>query len=172
MIRILGCCMILGGSLGLGFWYSSQWNGRLRILRDMIHILELLGGEVRYGRAALPECCSHISRYLPEPFGEAFSAVGRRMEENTGVSFPQVFREEMEKAFAGLPLQEEDRENFLLFALQTGFSDGQMQLRAIERSAELLQCTEEKLKRENAEKSRMAVGLGAMGGLLMVIVLW
>ena len=47
-----------------------------------------------------------------------------------------------------------------------------MQLRVIEQSTELLESTVEKLEKENAEKCRMAVGLGAMGGLLLILVLW
>lgn len=94
------------------------------------------------------------------------------MERNTGMSFGEVFREEMAAVLSDLPLQEEDRENFLLFCDQTGFADGQMQLRAIEQSAERLRATEEKLVQENAEKGRMAVGLGAMGGLALILALW
>ena len=45
-----------------------------------------------------------------------------------------------------------------------------MQLRAIEQSAQLLGATRERLEREHGEKSRMAVGLGAMGGLLLILV--
>lgn len=134
--------------------------------------MELLSGEVRYGRAALPECCSRAARYLEEPFREAFLRISGRMDENTGVSFGDVFREELEEALGSLPLQEEDRESFLRFAAQTGFADGQMQLRAIEQSVQLLRATEEKVVSENAEKCRMAVGLGAMGGLLLILVLW
>ncbi len=37
---------------------------------------------------------------------------------------------------------------------------------------EQLAATEEQLVRENEEKCRMAVGLGAMGGLLLILVLW
>ena len=87
-----------------------------------------------------------------------------------GASFGEVFREELGKALADLPLQETDREDFLRFAGQTGFSDSQMQLRAIEQSAQLLGATRERLEREHGEKSRMAVGLGAMGGLLLILV--
>ncbi len=88
-----------------------------------------------------------------------------------GVSFGEVFREEMEKTLSTLPLKESDREDFLAFTWQTGFMDSQMQLRAIEQSIELLRLTGEKLQQENAEKSRMAVGLGAMGGLLLILIL-
>lgn len=172
VIRILGGCMIFSGCLGLGIWYRQQFGARIGALRSLEHILELLASEVRYGRATLPECCSHLAGGLQAPFGEAFAEVGRRMEENLGASFGEVFREEVGKALRGLPLQESDREDFLGFAHQTGFSDCEMQLRAMERSAELLRATRERLEREHAEKCRMAVGLGAMGGLLLILVLW
>lgn len=172
MIKLLGGCLVFAGCLGLGLWYRYQFGARIKALRSLEHMLELLASEVRYGRATLPECCSHIAGGLDLDFEEAFREVGRRMEENMGTSFGEVFREEMEKALGGLPLQEADRENFLRFAARTGFSDSQMQLREIEQSAELLRNTRERLERENTEKCRMAVGLGAMGGLLLILVLW
>lgn len=172
MIRILGGCMIFSGCLGLGLWYRHQFGSRIKALRGLEHILELLASQVRYGRAALPECCSHIAAGLPPDFQKAFLEVGRRMEENTGASFGEVFGEEMEKVLDILPLTEEDREHFLSFASRTGYSDSQMQLREIEQSAELLRDTRKSLEKENAEKCRMAVGLGAMGGMLLILVFW
>lgn len=172
MFRILGGGMIFSGCLGLGLWYRALFRGRIRTLRGLKDILELLAGEVRYGRATLPECCGRVARYLSCPFDRAFREVWRRMEENRGVSFGEVFREEMGAAFEGLPLQAEDKENFLHFTSQTGFADGQMQLRAIEQSLERLCAIQEGLERESVGKSRMAVGLGAMGGLLILLVLF
>ena len=114
----------------------------------------------------------HISRYLAPPFDRAFREIGSRMEENTGVSFGEVFREETDGILGDLPLKEQDRENFLKFTQQTGFADSQMQLRSLEQGMEQLAATQERLARENEEKCRMAVGLGAMGGLLLILVLW
>ncbi len=172
MIKILGGCMIFSGCLGLGLWYRQQFGARIEALRSLERILELLASEVRYGRAALPECCSHIAGGLAPEFEAAFLEVGRRMEENLGASFGEIFREEMESVLALLPLQEEDREHFLGFASRTGYSDSQMQLREIEQGAELLRDTRKSLEGENAEKGRMALGLGAMGGLMLILVLW
>lgn len=171
MVKVLGCCMIFGGCLGMGMWYRSQMNERLRALRSLRNILELLAGEVRYGRDTLPECCSHIARYLPAPYDGAFRKIEDRMTENTGISFGEVFREEMGSVLKELPLKDGDRGCFLDFTRQAGFADSQMQLRAIEQGMERLGVTEERLEKENEEKSRMAVGLGAMGGLLLILVL-
>lgn len=71
-----------------------------------------------------------------------------------------------------LPLRREDREAFLQFVSENGYTDGQMQLLAIQRSRDILKNTIERLERENTEKCRMAVGLGAMSGLLLILVLW
>lgn len=172
MIKLLGSGMIFAGCFGLGMWYRAQFLGRIKAVRELEHILELLISEVRYGRATLPECCSHIAKYLEEPFGTAFRNVGERMEENAGASFGEVYREEMRPRLKQFPLKSEDEEAFLRFAGQTGYMDGQMQQRALEQSVELLRGTREKLEKENAEKCRMAVGLGAMSGLLLILVLW
>ena len=171
MMKLLGACMILWGCFGLGLWYRAQFVGRIKALRSMIAALELLMGEVRYGHATLPECCLHVARYLENPLSLAFEKAGRRMEENMGLSFGEVFEEEI-KGLDMLPVKAEDKEVFMRFAMQTGFADSQMQIRILEQSRDMLRSTEEKLESENAEKCRLAVGLGAMSGLLLLLVLW
>lgn len=160
------------GCLGLGFWYREQFSGRIRALRMLGNILELLSSQVRYGRATLPECCRHVAAQIDPPFERAFRGVAEKMLENTGASFAAVFREQMEGPLKELPLTGEDCETFLQFASETGYLDSQMQLRAMEQSRELMSGTVERLEKENADKGRMAVGLGAMGGLLLILVLW
>lgn len=71
-----------------------------------------------------------------------------------------------------LPLQQEDKEAFLQFIPENGYTDGQMQLVSIQRSRTLLEGTMEKLERENGEKCRLALGLGAMSGMLLILILW
>ena len=172
MLRGIGGSMILIGCLGLGLWYKKQLTGRVRNLRLLEHILELLASEVRFGRATLPECCEHVSAQVSEPFSEALGQVAERMLENDGVTFDAVFRECMEETLRSMPLKPQDRENFYAFLSTIGYADRQMQLRAMEHGCELMAGTIEKLERDNAEKCRMAIGLGAMGGLLLILVLW
>ena len=137
----------------------------------LCRILSLLCSEIRYGRGTLPECCEHVAGRLSGSCGAAFRTIADRMGENTGESFAQVFRECTEAALKEMPLKEEDREEFLRFVSVGGFVDGQMQLGLIEQSMEQLETRAASLERENEEKCRMAVGLGAMGGLLIILVL-
>ena len=73
---------------------------------------------------------------------------------------------------AQLPLKREDKEAFLKFIPENGYMDSQMQLLSIQRSRNLLENTIESLEGENIEKCRLAVGLGAMSGMLLVLILW
>lgn len=172
MLRLAGACMILGGSFGLGLWYRRQFTGRVRALRELCAALGLFGSEIRYGRRTLPECCGHVADRVSGPLGGAFRQVAERMGENTGMSFARVFRECMEEPLREMPLKEEDREEYLRFVSAGTFGDGQMQLELIGQSREQMESRAAALEQENAEKCRMAVGLGAMGGLLIILVLY
>lgn len=171
MIRLLGGIMIVTGCLGMGLWYRDHFIGRLETLRDLQRIQEMLISEIRYGKSTLPECCNQISGRLAEPYSSCFRCIYDRMRENTGVVFGQMFQEEMKACLNGLPLTEEDKNHFLSLFSENGFEDESMQIRTIEQSKELLQHTITGLEQENTEKCRMAVGLGAMSGLLLLIVL-
>ena len=172
MLRGIGGIMIFAGCLGLGLWHRSQLTGRVSSLRLLGHLLELLTSEIRYGRATLPECCRHAAAQMPKPFADAMRQVEERMRENTGATFAEVFRECLSGPLKDLPLKTEDRVAFFHFLSESGFMDRQMQMRIMEQSCELMADTVKILERENAEKCRMAVGLGAMGGLLLILVLW
>ncbi len=162
--------MIVGGCLGLGLWYREQFIGRIRSLRMLVSIMELLMSEIRYGKATLPECCLHLSRRLAEPYSDALREIYEDMD-NGGVSFQEVFCRKMEVCMEGLPLKREDKEMFLQPFHGQGFQDGAMQLKSLEQVSLQLSGHLEMQEHEQREKCRMAVGLGAMGGLLLVIVL-
>lgn len=93
------------------------------------------------------------------------------MQENTGEKFEVIFGEVFRQCFLKLPIAEPDKAQFLQFVSTDSFNEERMQLCAIEQSEDHLRHRAEELEKENAEKCRMAVGLGAMSGLLLVIVL-
>lgn len=172
MFRGVGSVLILAGCLGLGFLSREKMNGRICALQQLMDILELFESEVRYGRSILPECCGRIGKQIRGAIGEALADVAEKCRENTGDSFAAIFCEDVGKQLEEMPLKPEDRNIFFQFISPTGFTDGQMQLRAMEQSVERLGKTKEKLERENSEKGRIAVGLGAMSGLLLILILW
>lgn len=147
-----------------------MWE-RLKILQDLILLQELFVSEIRYGQCTLPECCLRVADRTKPYLKEALHTVYQDFLENTGKNFEQIFRNQMEQSLLLTSLKEEDRRTFLSMVSDSGFADEAMQIRTIEISREELQKTVQCLERELSEKSKMAVGLGAMGGLLIVLVL-
>lgn len=113
-----------------------------------------------------------MQRQLQEPFRSCFERLNLKLEEANGESCGKLFREILEEGMEQLPLQHADKEAFLRFIPENGYMDSQMQLLSIQRSRNLLENTIESLDRENAEKCRLAVGLGAMSGMLLILILW
>ncbi len=169
---MIAALLIMMGCMGISRRYAANYRGRIRKLAELEHILELLSGEVRYGNATLPEACTHISAHVPGSIGTAFQRVEHRMKGCGGCSFEEVFRQECMHVLEDGDYLAEDRDTFMEFASQTGFSDCQMQLQVIERSRRKLEGTRQHLIEEASNKNKMATSFGVMSGLLLVIILW
>lgn len=163
--------MIVCGCLGLGIWYRQQFMGRLHRIRELIAILEQWSSEVRYNRSTLPECCLRIGNCREDRLGRICKEVYEEYITSEGRGFLEMAEESFRKKLNTLPLKKEDIDRFLLFTGREGYPDEAMQIRAIELAKQELERTAEMQQREISQKCRLSVGLGAMSGLLIVILL-
>ena len=163
--------MIFCGCLGLGLWYREQFLGRLHMTKELIGILDQWISEIRYNRATLPECCRQIGRQRRDSLGEICTQVYREYTEAGGCGFLEISGDSFRRQLQALPLKKEEIEQFLLFAGQEGYSDEMMQIQALERSRQELERTAMTQQQEIRQKSRLAVGLGAMSGLFLLLIL-
>ncbi len=158
------------GSAGMGLYYKEQISGRVRALRQLHKILELLMSEIRFGRCTLPECCHLLSETMEEPYSRTFREIYEECCREEGVGFSVIFRGKMETCLKILPLREEDIGSFLWFVQPGGVPDKEMQIKLLEESHQ--QVSRRILTEEAKEQSRgqLAMSLGIMGGLLLIIV--
>lgn len=170
-MQMLGGALILSGCFGLGLWYRQQFLGRLHTIRELIRILEQWTSEIRYHSAPLPECCRQIGRQRSDRLGEICTEVYREYAEAEGCGFLEIAEESFRRQLRTLPLKKEDIEEFLRFAGKEGYADEAMQIKSIELSRQELEHTAEVQQREIAQKCRLSVGLGAMSGLLLLLIL-
>lgn len=171
MVRLVGFSMIGISCSGLGLWYAWNMRQRLRHLHAMNRMIELLISLLQYGKSTLPECCCQLAQQAEEPYRQAFIQVYRELAKGRGKSFSEVYGRIMGEALRELPLKEQDRQLFLQCVLEQGAGDGEAGVRLIRRQQELLRERIARLETDSREKSRMAVGLGTLGGLLLIIIL-
>ena len=170
-MQMFGGVLILSGCFGLGLWYRQQFLGRLHTIRELIRILEQWISEIRYNSSTLPECCRQIGRQRKDRLGEICTEVYREYTETEGMGFLETAEESFRRQLGTLPLKKEDIDEFLRFAEKEGYADEAMQIKSMELSRQGLEHTAEVQQREIAQKCRLSVGLGAMSGLLLLLIL-
>lgn len=140
-------------------------------LRDLVRIMELLQSEIRYGNSPLPEACLQAGKKVGKPYSLALERVFTCMEENKGLSFAFVWKREMKECLDKLPIGKKERELFLQFANYSGFSDGQMQMRALEEYSELLKQATKEMEKQIQSKGKVVMSMGVASGVLLSIIL-
>lgn len=170
-MEILGGALILSGCFGLGLWYRQQFLGRLHTIRELIRILEQWISEIRYNSATLPECCRQIGRQRKDRLGEICTEVYREYTETEDDGFLELAERSFRRQLRTLPLKKEDIDEFLRFAEREGYADAAMQIKSMELSRQGLEHAVDMQQREIAQKCRLSVGLGAMSGLLLLLLL-
>ncbi len=134
-------------------------------------ILEELMSGIEYARFTLPECCAQAAEHFPSPYREGLSSVNTEMECNRGVAFGQVFLYCMGKALQQTALAEEDRAAFLSCFEKESPADSRLQLFTLRKGVETLSGIQKQLEEDRQEKSRVAVGLGALSGMFLIVLL-
>ena len=170
MLKAAGGILAFAGCALLGYWYRQRFQERIRHIRRLEGILEMLMSEVRFAKAPLPECCEKLGKRLESPYREAFEAAGRAGEKKEGEAFGDCLEKKLQECLPQTPLGREEKEIFLRLVREWGYEDGRMQLKNMEQNLEMLQAVRKRLEREVEEKGRMAMGLGVMGGLLLTIL--
>lgn len=168
--KIAGYLFIMAGCSGMGIWYSTKMQQKVWHLKEMIRILDMVMSEIDYGRSTLPECCERIWEKVPSPYGKIFREIYEDSRQESGVSFGEMSRAILQQGLREIPMEEE-KEIFIRCFSDVGYADEWMQLKSIERGrAELMDRlgTEEK---DLKKRSKLAVSLGTMSGILLVLIL-
>lgn len=171
MLRLIGCILVAGGCMGLGYWYRLQFTGRVKHLKILIGIVDMMMSEVRYSKASLPECFRRLSGRLNDPYQLCFYEIWEEARKNDGEPIHEIFVRKMKECMEKVPLLKEEKILFLEWAGNYGFEDTTMQLGSMEQCKEHLKALMQNLEREVVEKGKMAMGLGTLGGLLLIIIL-
>ncbi len=168
--KILGYLLILVGCSGIGLWYSVRMQQKVWHLREMIRILDMVVSEIDYGRSTLPECCAWIKEKTTHPYQNIFRKMLESTELENGQHFGDVSERIMHQELKNFPLGEE-KDIFIRCFSDVGYADEWLQRRSMERGraqlSELLDTEEEDLKK----RSKLAVSLGTMSGILLVLIL-
>ncbi len=171
MLRIVGVCLLLIGTGGYSVCFCSDMRKRLACLHEMKRMYELLYSQIAYCSAAFPEACRMAQESMRPPFSDMLHEAYEETQKNTGKPFPQIWQDTAKQCLSGLPLKKGDMDLLAEFARSLGYADIELQKRAVSAQMSALEERIREMETHMAEREKMAVSLGVMGGLLAAVLL-
>lgn len=144
-----------------GLWMAEE-------LRDCLEVME---GEVRYGKATLPECFLKVSKQRASEIGGIFGKIGEKALSERGESLRDGLIRELSPCLETI-LSSQELLDVLDFVSPLGFAEEEMQRRLLEKGRRRMEEVVSSKREELREKCRVAWGLGLTGGLFVILFLW
>ncbi len=171
MLKLAGILLLMTGCIGLGIDKVTEEKRRIRELREIRRIVTRIQNEMIYGKRALPEICLLFSGCMEEPYRSAFAGIFRKLEENTGASLDDIWKEQMEKCMQNLPLQREEKNILRNLPEYLGTMDEKQQAADIGQSLDLIAAHIGQAEAEYGNRSRVIMSISVMAGIFIVILL-
>lgn len=172
MFKWIGAILLICGTTGFGISLKRDMLERVKQLKYMVHIMELIKSEIGYYAESLPAVCGVLGESTKEPYGQFFRCIKNRMEDNDGTAFATVWQEESGKLTVSMPLSGEEKELWGRLCEYMGYGDKQMQEHAITAQQEEWHRRLQILEEEAVTKGKLYTSLGAACGLLLTIILF
>ena len=170
-VKMLGAVLVVLGCSGLGAEAVRQRKESRYLLETLKRMVSQLKGEILYSNLTLPAAFFRAGQRGGGAAGEFFTAVAKRMEETSGVSFEEVWKTETEQFLKNCSLGEAEQEQLRSFGSCLGYLDRDMQERTMMFYMEELEQEIKDLKEAEPEKCRLFLGLGILGGLFLTVIL-
>ena len=162
-MKYLGLLCMAAAAVAGGFLLAGEWEMRVKMLGIFRQMAVYLKARILYSNETLPEALKEIgSRFSDGNSGMAaeaglfFLRVEKRMEEEAGKPFAEIWKEEMEKFPDDLPLRKQDlealQERTILFYLEQ--ADDSLAF----------------LKKEMESRTKLYRSLGMAAGLFILVL--
>lgn len=170
-LKMAGAAMVVAGTSGYGVWMAGNYQNRLSLLEQLRKMIFLLKGQILYANAPLPEALEAVGERTEGVLSDWMLQVSKRLEEQQGEPFCQIWREEVGRLDADAALAKTDRQSLAALGEHLGFLDCEMQERNLLLYLEQLDLVIDDLRERREEKCRLYTSLGVMSGLFLTVLL-
>ncbi len=169
--KIIGCVLVILSSAAMGFFFSNEVKSRLEDLKELRKLIILLKGDIRYSNSPLPEAVSAIARRHKGCYSPFFTKVSTRLNELSGLTFQDIWKEAVEKELNDTALTKKDKLQLQQFGENLGYLDKDMQMNTLELFLSQLEEEIRELSKTVKEKAYLYNSLGIMAGIFIAIVM-
>jgi stage III sporulation protein AB len=169
--KIIGCILVIASSAGMGFFFSNEMKCRIDDMKELRKLIVLLRGDIRYANTPLPEAISSIARRHKGYFEPFFSDVSTKLHDLSGLTFPDIWKEAVEKRLTNTSLTKKDKMHLNQFGENLGYLDKEMQLNTLDLFISQLEDEINEASKTAKDKAYLYNSLGIMLGIFVSIIM-
>lgn len=169
--KVVGCILIILSSTLMGFYFGNELKSRIKDMKELKKLIILLRGDIRFGSTPLPEAISSIARRHDGCFKGFFTRASEKLNERSGNTFSQVWKEAVENELFSTSLNKKDKSQLIQFGENLGYLDKEMQMNTLELFLTQMEDELQDLTKTAKEKSYLYNTLGIMAGIFISIIM-
>lgn len=172
MLQMLGSCMILLGTMGIGYDFIQKEYKIICVIETWEHIMQMFISEITYKKQPIAFACYEIGEKIGREEGKCLKTVAERMHSKKRESFWRIWEEECWKYGKKEKIPEEIKEMLKEFGVLTGFEDEEIQKRMIEKQGEKWRNLRLRKQKEHQERKKLIWILSSCMGIMLILILW
>lgn len=171
VFKFLGSFVILGTSVYTSSLLTRTYDGRLRELRLLYHLLLQLKSEMKYMCLTLPECFEEIGRTAKEPFGQWFRRLQKELTARDARMFTDIWKENLAWLYKNSYLQKEDISTLECLSEKLGCQDSELQMKSIDYILGELEQNRQTVEKVLKNEKKIVTTLSIFMGFITMILL-
>ena len=167
-IKICGALLIVACCGGIGILFANTQRLEVRLLHQLLRVLELMKSELSYRLTSVPQLCRICSDALSEPLRGIFAAVADKLDNQTCVDAERAFHTVLQE----MNLPSQTKATLQNLGQTLGRFDLQGQLNGFSQCAQ--ECTHKlnELECNQQQRLRSYRTLGFCAGVTLAILLF
>lgn len=168
-LTLAAVCVLCTG--GLGFMKGQRLRKRIRMLEQLVRLLEHMERELEFGREPLPQVMLKLSEKNTGSLQMFLQHTSRQLQQGkAGVAV--VFADNVRKYLSDGDLLAEDLSGLCRLGTELGYPDRQLQIHTVSVYRQEIKGLLEELKKQYPGSCRLYRTMGMAVGILLAVLLW
>lgn len=171
MIKLFGVLFLIVGSVGISASLCRERKRQQLQLMEMKHMFLLMQEDIRYSGLPIPLIIQKTAQKTDTPFSEALTAIAAMALQNNGEQLHPIWEKEMQAVSEQLSLSKEQQELLWEFPQSLGLWEKEGQAKALSYYIEETDKWIIQSEKEEKDKNKVIMSLGAAAGIMLSVLL-
>ena len=171
MQKILGAVFIIGGCLGMGYFYIEKEKQKVNFAQMWDDVLAIFLNEISYKKQSLAFAAYEIGQKIDGEEGSCFRKIYDRMMEHNRDDFSNIWIEEWESYSKKNKIAYKEKKLIEEFVYVTSFDDTEILIKMIEEQQKKWRNLRMEIIEGQKERKKIILTLSVCFSLMLILIL-